>query len=68
MHEASLYIVERNAWSIVGHCDVHFRLTYERVFLPVQDLLAGFSSPLRGNRFGPLKLVAPAFRRLVGRF
>jgi hypothetical protein len=42
MHEASLYIVERNAWSIVGHSDVHFRLTYEGVLLPVQDLWRDF--------------------------
>jgi len=42
MNEASVYIVERNAWSIVGHCDVHFRLTYEREFLPVQNLWRDF--------------------------
>ena len=42
MNEASVYIVERNAWSIVGHCDVHFRLTYEREFIPVQNLWRDF--------------------------
>jgi hypothetical protein len=42
MNEACVYIVERNAWSIVGHCDVHFRVTYEREFLPVQDLWRNF--------------------------
>jgi len=42
MNEASVYIVERKAWSIVGHGDVHFRLTYERVFLPVQNLWRDF--------------------------
>jgi len=42
MNEASVYIVERKAWSIVGHCDVHFRLTFERVFLPVQNLWRDF--------------------------
>jgi hypothetical protein len=42
MNEASVYIVERNAWSIERHCYVHFRLTYERVFLPVQNLWRDF--------------------------
>ena len=42
MNEASVYTVERNAWSIVAHCDVHFRLTYEREFLPVQNLWRDF--------------------------
>jgi len=42
MNEASVYIVERNAWSIERQCDVHFRLTYERVFLPVQNLWRDF--------------------------
>jgi hypothetical protein len=42
MNEASVYIVERNAWSIERHRDVHFRLTYERVFLPVQNLWRDF--------------------------
>jgi hypothetical protein len=42
MNEASVYIVERNAWSIERQRYVHFRLTYERVFLPVQDLWRDF--------------------------
>lgn len=42
MDEASVYIVERNAWSIEKHCELHFRLTYERVFLPVQNLWRDF--------------------------
>ena len=42
MNEASIYIVERNAWSIERQQDVHFRLTYERVFLPVQNLWRDF--------------------------
>jgi hypothetical protein len=42
MNEVSVYVVERNAWSVVKHCDVHFRLTYERVFLPVQCLWRDF--------------------------
>ena len=42
MNEVSVYIVERNAWSTVRQCDVHFRLTYEREFLPVQNLWRDF--------------------------
>jgi hypothetical protein len=42
MNEASVYIVERTAWSIERHRDVHFRLTYERVFLPGQNLWRDF--------------------------
>ncbi len=42
MNEASVYTIERNAWSIERHCDMHFRLTYERVFLPVQNLWRDF--------------------------
>ena len=42
MNEVSVYIVERNAWSTVRQCDVHFRLTYEREFLPIQNLWRDF--------------------------
>jgi len=42
MNDASVYIVERDAWSIERRRDVHFRLTYERVFLPVQNLWRDF--------------------------
>jgi hypothetical protein len=42
MNEASVYTVERNAWSTVRKCNVQFRLTYERVFLPVQNLWRDF--------------------------
>jgi len=42
MNEPSVYTVERNAWSIERHCDAHFRLTYERMFLPVQNLWRDF--------------------------
>jgi len=42
MNEASVYIVERNAWSTVKGCDVNFRLTYEREFLPAQNLWRDF--------------------------
>ena len=38
----SVYTVERDAWSTLKQCDVHVRLTYERTFLPVQDLWRDF--------------------------
>jgi hypothetical protein len=38
MNEPSAYTVERNAWSTVRKCNVQFRLTYEREFLPIQNL------------------------------
>jgi len=41
MNEAR-YTVERDAWSTVKKCDVHFRLTYEREFLPAQNLWRDF--------------------------
>ena len=42
MNDVSVYTVERNAWSTVKQCDAHFRLTYEREFLPLQDLWRDF--------------------------
>jgi hypothetical protein len=43
MSESSAYIVfERDAWSIVRRCEMHFRLTYDREFLPVQALWRDF--------------------------
>lgn len=42
MNETSVYIVERDAWSIERRHPAHFRLTYERVFLPVQNLWRDF--------------------------
>ena len=42
MNEASVYTVERNAWSTISHCDARFRLTYEREFLPLQNLWRDF--------------------------
>ena len=42
MNEASVYTIERDAWSIERQRDLHFRLTYERVFLPVQNLWRDF--------------------------
>ena len=42
MNEASVYTIERDAWSITRHREMHFRLTYERVFLPVQHLWRDF--------------------------
>jgi hypothetical protein len=42
MNDPSVYIVERKAWSIVKQCDMNFRLTYEREFLPLQNLWRDF--------------------------
>ena len=42
MEDASVYTVERNAWSTVRQCDGHFRLTYQREFLPAQNLWRDF--------------------------
>ena len=42
MDEAGVYTVERNAWSTVRKCEAHFRLTYEREFLPAQNLWRDF--------------------------
>ena len=42
MNEISVYTVERNASSGARRCDVHFRLTYEREFLPAQNLWRDF--------------------------
>jgi len=42
MNEPSVYIIEQDAWSTVKHCDMHFRLTYEREFLPIQNLWRDF--------------------------
>jgi hypothetical protein len=42
MNEASVYTVERDAWSTARKCEGHFRLTYEREFLPVQNLWRDF--------------------------
>jgi hypothetical protein len=40
MHET--YTIERDAWSTVSQRDMHFRLTYEREFLPAQNLWRDF--------------------------
>ena len=42
MDEVSVYTIEQNAWSIARRCEMHFRLTYERGFLPVQNLWRDF--------------------------
>lgn len=43
MGETSVYIeCERNAWSILEHCEMRFRLTYQRQFLPVQAVWRDF--------------------------
>jgi len=42
MNEPSVYVIERDAWSTIKGCDAHFRLTYEREFLPAQNLWRDF--------------------------
>jgi hypothetical protein len=43
MSETSAYIeCERNAWSILRHCEMRFHLTYQREFLPVQAVWRDF--------------------------
>lgn len=42
MGETSVYVVERDAWSTVRKCMAHFSLTYEREFLPVQNVWRDF--------------------------
>jgi hypothetical protein len=42
MNETSVYTIERDAWSTVSQCEVHFHLTYEREFLPLQNLWRDF--------------------------
>jgi hypothetical protein len=42
MNETSVYTIERDAWSTVRQRDAHFRLTYEREFLPVLNLWPDF--------------------------
>jgi len=50
MRETSAYSeFERNAWSIVRQCEMRFRLTYHREFLPVQALWRGFCGQYRKN-------------------
>jgi hypothetical protein len=43
MSETSVYIeFERSAWSILKHCEMRFRLTYQREFLPMQAVWRDF--------------------------
>ena len=42
MNEPITYVIERDAWSTLNQCPGHFRLTYEREFLPLQDLWRDF--------------------------
>jgi hypothetical protein len=56
MSAAIVYIeCERNAWSILRHCEMRFRLTYQREFLPVQALWRDFlvNSEEMGPAFQP---------------
>ena len=67
MNEASIYIVEREAWSIERRHVVQFRLTYERVFLPAQNLWRDFlihgeeigSALPTANQFSMAKISEP---------
>ena len=64
MNEVSVYTVEQNAWSIARRCDMRFRLTYERGFLPVQNLWRDFL--VYCEEIGPAlpsQNLAPAFVR-----
>jgi hypothetical protein len=64
MSETSAYIeCERNAWSILKHCEMRFRLTYQREFLPVQALWRDFlvNSEEMGPAF-PLQFAAAMAR------
>ena len=52
MSETSAYIeCERNAWSILRHCEMRFRLTYQREFLPVQAVWRDFL--VNSEQMGP---------------
>lgn len=56
MGETSAYVeFERNAWSILNHCEMHFRLTYQREVVQVQDLWRDFlvNSEEMGPAFPP---------------
>ena len=56
MNEVSVYTVEQDAWSIAQRCDRRFRLTYERGFLPAQNLWRDFL--VHSEETGGLGLVA----------
>jgi hypothetical protein len=64
MNEVSIYTIEQNAWSIASRCQMRFRLTYERGFLPVQNLWRDFL--VHSEEIGPAlpsQHLAPAFVR-----
>jgi|HubBroStandDraft_6_1064221.scaffolds.fasta_scaffold1229615_2 hypothetical protein len=64
MGETSAYVeFERNAWSILKHCEMRFRLTYDREFLPVQALWRDFL--VSSEEIGPA-FAAPMVRPLLG--
>jgi hypothetical protein len=61
MDEVSVYTVEQDAWSIAQRCDRRFRLTYERGFLPAQNLWRDFL--VHSEEIGPVassQSLAPA--------
>jgi hypothetical protein len=62
MDEVSLYTVEQDAWSVARRCDMRFRLTYERGFLPVRNLWRDFL--VHSEEIGPAPTaqnLAPVF-------
>lgn len=64
MNEPSVYVIERDAWSTVKGCGAHFRLTYEREFLPVQNLWRDFlvCSEETSLALAPQELCSTIFR------
>jgi hypothetical protein len=51
MNEVSVYTVEQDAWSTARRCEMRFRLTYERGFLPAQNLCRDFL--INSEEIGP---------------
>jgi hypothetical protein len=64
MGETGAYIeCERNSWSILKHCEMRFRLTSQREFLPVQALWRDFL--VNSEEMGPA--IPPQFAAVVAR-
>jgi hypothetical protein len=65
MSETNAHIeFERNAWSIARQCEMHYRLTYDREFLPVQALWRDFL--VNSEEMGPAFPVPTLPPRLLG--
>ena len=64
MGETTAYIeCERNAWSTLQNCEMRFRLTYQREFLPSQALWRDFL--VKSEEMGPA--IPPQFATAVAR-